>query len=111
MPLPEIVAEPACGRLQYGERDHVPWLHWQPSLEEAAPLFSAGLTVQKALKSSGIRTGAVKRWPCLVSAGLAELLELASRGGIPCRYETQPLANAADALDRMKRAEITGRGE
>ena len=42
-------------------------------------------------------------------ADLAELLELASRGGIRCRYETQPLANAADALDRMKRGEITGR--
>jgi propanol-preferring alcohol dehydrogenase len=42
-------------------------------------------------------------------ADLAELLELAARGGIRCRHEVRPLADAGESLERMRRGEITGR--
>ena len=40
---------------------------------------------------------------------LRELLDLAAAGGIRCEVRTQPLEQAADALERMKRGAITGR--
>jgi propanol-preferring alcohol dehydrogenase len=40
---------------------------------------------------------------------LAELLELAARGGIRCRFETRPLGDAHAVLEQMRAGNITGR--
>lgn len=40
---------------------------------------------------------------------MRELLDLAAKGGIKCRFETKPLAEANAVLQRMKSGEITGR--
>lgn len=42
-------------------------------------------------------------------ADLAELLDLAATGAVRCRIETAPLADAALALDRVKRGDMCGR--
>lgn len=40
---------------------------------------------------------------------LRELLELAGAGAVRCRYETAPLEQAAEALNRLERGAVSGR--
>jgi propanol-preferring alcohol dehydrogenase len=40
---------------------------------------------------------------------MRELLELAATGAVRCRYETLPLEDAADALNRVKLGSVSGR--